>query len=178
MPLVVAGPGVQPGARSQFVSSIDLAPTFETIAGLRPKSYRSGTSFASSLDNPQAPGGRFVFMEHTYAKLQPGEVDSDKSSGGDIQQVPSYIAVRGKHGLLARFDLDDSARGTDYAYELYRYDVPWEDRNVFATDHDKPWARELMRRLRAWDGCEPAGVPSTQPLIRLPSGCDQVDCPC
>ena len=155
VPLVVAGPGVQPGARSQLVSSIDLAPTFETIAGLRPKSYRSGTSFASSLDDPRAPGGRFVFMEHTYARLQPGEVDSDTSSGGDIQQVPSYIAVRGKRGLLARFDLDDSARGTDHAYELYRYDVPWEERNVFATDHDKPWARELMRRLRAWDGCEP-----------------------
>ena len=109
-------------------------------------------------------------MEHTYAKLQPGEVDSDKSSGGDIQQVPSYIAVRGKRGLLARFDLDDSARGTDYAWELYRYDVPWEDRNVFATDHDKPWARELMRRLRAWENCRLRSaarhsLPSPQPLI-------------
>ena len=46
--------------------------------------------------------------------------------------------------------------GTDYAWELYRYDVPWEDRNVFAEDHDKPWARELMRRLRMWDDCAPA----------------------
>jgi arylsulfatase A-like enzyme len=156
VPLVVVGPGVSPGKRSQFVSSLDLAPTFETLAGLQPKSYRSGTSFADSLKSPRARGGRFVFMEHTYAKLQPGEVDSDRASGGDIQQVPSYVAVRGKRGLLARIDLDDSARGTNYAYELYRYDVPWEDRNVFATDHDKPWARELMRRLEAWDGCTPA----------------------
>ncbi len=156
VPLVVVGPGVKPGVRKQFVSSIDLAPTFETIAGLRPKSYRSGTSFASSLAAPRAQGGRFVFMEHTYAKLRRGEVDSDRSSGGDIQSIPSYIAVRGKHGLLARFDLDNSPRGTDYAWELYDYDVPWEDRNVFATDHQKPWARQLMRRLEGWENCAPA----------------------
>ena len=156
VPLVVVGPGVKQGPRSQFVSSIDLAPTFETLAGLRPKAYRSGNSFASSLTAPRAPGDRFTFMEHTYAKLRAGEVDSDRSSGGDIQSIPSYIAVRGTRGLLARFDLDNSPRGTDYAWELYRYDVPWEDRNVFATDHDLPWARELMRRLRTWENCAPA----------------------
>jgi arylsulfatase A-like enzyme len=155
VPLVVTGPGVQPGARSQFVSSIDLAPTLETLAGLKPKAYRSGTSFASSLGDRRAPGGRFVFMEHTYAKLQPNEVDSDRAIGGDIQQVPSYLAVRGKHGLLARFDLDNSARGTRYAWELYDERAGFEKTNVFSRDHDKPWARELMSRLRDWDGCEP-----------------------
>jgi arylsulfatase A-like enzyme len=155
VPLVVTGPGVQPGRRSQLVSSIDLAPTFETLAGLKPKAYRSGTSFAPSLADPRATGGRFAFMEHTYAKLQPGEVDSDRATGGDIQQVPSYLAVRGKHGLLARFDLDNSARGTRYAWELYDERAGFEKTNVFSRDHDKPWARELMSRLRAWDGCEP-----------------------
>ncbi len=156
VPLVVVGPDVKPGPRKQMVSSIDLASTFESLAGLRPASYRSGNSFANSLRAPRASGGRFTFMEHTYAKLRVGEVDSDRSSGGDIESIPSYIAVRGKHGLLARFDLDNSQRGTDYAWELYRYDVPWEDRNVFATDHDKPWARELISRLKAWEDCAPA----------------------
>lgn len=156
VPLVVAGPGVVPGPRRQLVSSLDLAPTFETLAGLRPKPYRSGTSFADSLRVPKARGGRFAFMEHTYAPIEPGEVDSDAASGGDIAAIPSYVAVRGKRGLLVRFDLDDARRRTDFAWELYRYDVPWEDRNVFATDHDKPWARELRRRLQAWDGCAPA----------------------
>jgi hypothetical protein len=55
-----------------------------------------------------------------------------------------------------RVDLDNTWRGTDYAWELYRYDVPWEDRNVFAEDHVRPWARQLMRRLRTWDDCAPA----------------------
>jgi arylsulfatase A-like enzyme len=156
VPLVVTGPGVQPGTRRQFVSNIDLAPTFESLAGLRPPEYRSGISFTGSLRAPRARGGRFVFYDHTYAKSRAGEVDSDRAVGGDVQSIPSYIAARGKRGLLVRVDLDNSWRGTDYAWELYRYDVAWEDRNVFAEEHDKPWARELMRRLRMWDDCAPA----------------------
>lgn len=156
VPLVVTGPGVRPGIREQFVSNLDLAPTFEELAGLRVPAYRSGTSFAASLRRPWVPGGRFVFFDHTYAKSRAGEVDDDTSSGGDLESIPSYIAVRGRRGLLVRVDLDNSWRGTDHAWELYRYDVPWEDRNVFAEDHDRPWARELMRRLRMWEDCAPA----------------------
>ena len=156
VPLVVVGPDVAPGPRRQFVSNLDLSSTFESLAGLRSPRYRSGTSFADSLRRPRAPGGRFVFFDHTFATAQPGEVDSDEAVGGDIESIPSYIGVRGMRGLLVRFDLDNTWRGTDYAWELYRYDVPWEDRNVFAEDHDKPWARELMRRLQLWDDCAPA----------------------
>ncbi len=156
VPLVVTGPGVKQGARHQFVSSLDLASTFESLAGLRAPGYRSGTSFAQTFGQPRAAGGRFVFFEHTYARSRAGEVDDDSIVGGDIESIPSYIAVRGKRGLLVRIDLDNTWRGTNHAWELYRYDVPWEDRNVFAQDHDKPWARELMRRLGMWEDCTPA----------------------
>jgi arylsulfatase A-like enzyme len=156
VPLVVTGPGVRPGTRHQFVSNLDLSSTFESLAGLSPPKYRSGNSFAQSLRRPRTAGGRFVFYDHTYAMSRAGEVDDDTAVGGDIESIPSYIGVRGKRGLLVRIDLDDSWRGTDHAWELYRYDVPWEDRNVFAQDHDRPWARELMRRLRMWDDCAPA----------------------
>jgi len=77
-------------------------------------------------------------------------------SGGTIDIIPSLIAVPGTRGLLVRFDLDNSWRGTDYAWELYRYDQPWEDTNVFADDHDLPWARDLKRRLERWVDCNPA----------------------
>ena len=156
VPLVVTGPGVTHGTRDQFVSNLDLASTFESLAGIRAPSYRSGTSFAQTLRLPRAPGGRFVFFEHTYSQSRAGEVDDDSSVGGDIETIPSYIGVRGKRGLLVRVDLDNSWRGTDHAWELYRYDVPWENRNVFAQDHDRPWARDLMRRLRSWEDCPPA----------------------
>ena len=36
-----------------------------------------------------------------------------------------------------------------------RYDVPWEDRNVFAEDHDLPWVQDLKRRLELYDDCRP-----------------------
>jgi arylsulfatase A-like enzyme len=156
VPLVVTGPGVVPGVRDQLVSSLDLASTFEQLAGLTPADYRSGTSFAPQLADPRAAGGRFAFMEHTWAQLQPGEVDADRNSGGTVDVVPSYIAVRSARGLLVRVDLDRRWGQHRYAWELYRYDRPWEDKNVFATDHTKPWARELMDRLLRWDGCEPA----------------------
>ena len=156
VPLVVVGPDVVTGPRDQFVNNIDLAPTFEELAGLQPKRFRSGRSFAETLRTAQAPGARYAFFEHTYAKSQPGEVDTDEGSGGTIDIIPSYVAVRGERGLLVRVDLDSTWQGTDHAWELYRYDVPWEDTNVFAEDHDEPWARDLKRRLELYDGCAAA----------------------
>ncbi|GGR51093.1 arylsulfatase A-like enzyme [Nocardioides luteus] len=156
VPMVVVGPDVVPGERSQFVSNIDLAPTFLDLAGAETPSWTAGTSFAQALTRPKAEGGRYAFFEHTYAKAHPGEVDLDRGSGGTIDIIPSYIAVRSAKGLLVRFDLDNSWKGTDYAYELYRYDRPWEDTNVFAEDHTKPYAEDLMRRLDDYEGCAPA----------------------
>ena len=156
VPLVVVGPDVVRGTRRQFVNNLDLAPTFEELAGLEPANFRSGISFAATLTRPRARTARYAFFEHTYALSVRGELDPDLHAGQSTYLVPSFIAVRGDRGLLARFDLDKSWKGTNYAWELYRYDVPWEDTNVFATDHMEPWARDLMERLRRWEDCTPA----------------------
>jgi arylsulfatase A-like enzyme len=155
VPLVVAGPGVVPGRREQVVSNIDLASTIEALAGAEPSGERAGRSFAETLGTPTAPGGRYVFMEHTYGPVLPGEPDADLGSGGRLDIIPSYVAVRGEEGLLVRVDLDRTFYGDDFAWELYRYDRPWEDVNVFDSDHDLPYARELRRRLEAWVDCAP-----------------------
>lgn len=158
VPLVVTGPGVVPGPREQWVSNTDLASTLEDLAGVRPDDEaRVGTSFAPSLTRPDADGPRFVFFEHLHGPVLPGEPDADLGSGGRLDVIPSYVAVRGARGLLVRVDLDQTPDGVDHAWELYDYaDQPWEDVNVFARDHDRAWARNLMRRLEAWDGCAPA----------------------
>lgn len=157
VPLVVAGPGVPQGRRSQFVSNIDLAPTFERMAGLKVPGSVSGVSFLDSLKDPKAPGQRrFAFFDHTWAPAERGEVDGDQASHSVIAQIPSYIGVRGARGLLVRFDLDDNPRRVRYAWELYDYRAGFEKTNVFTRDHGQPWARELMRRLRTWDDCAPA----------------------
>jgi arylsulfatase A-like enzyme len=155
VPLVVTGPGIRPGHRRQYVSNIDFAPTFERLAGIDPPASVSGVSFARSLHHPRARSRHFVFFDHTYGRSLPGEVDDDTALGGDLEQIPSYIGVRGRQGLLVRFDLDDSWRGHRYAWELYRYRTGFEKTNVFARDHGLPWARVLMHRLRMWDGCDP-----------------------
>ena len=156
VPLVVDGPRVRPGPRQQFVSNIDLAPTFERLAGVQPPGYVSGLSFARSLHHPRAHGRKYAFFDHTYGRSEPGEVDDD-SGAKNLEQIPSYIGVRGKQGLLVRDDLDDTWKGHRYAWELYRYDSGFFERtNVFASDHEQPWARDLMRRLKLWDDCDPA----------------------
>ena len=45
VPFIVVGPDVVPGPRSQVISNVDLAPTFERLAGLTPLSKRAGRSF-------------------------------------------------------------------------------------------------------------------------------------
>ena len=49
VPLLVTGPGVVPGARKEVTSNIDLAPTFEELAGLAPAPYRSGALARADL---------------------------------------------------------------------------------------------------------------------------------
>lgn len=156
VPMIVVGPDVVPGHRRQFVNNIDLAPTIEELAGLTPKRYRAGRSFARILRAPRAPGGGYAVFEHTIAGAagETERVDADQRSGGAIGIIPSYVAIRGPRGLLARFDLD-KGRGTRYAWELYRYDAGFEKTNVFARDHRKPYARDLMRRLLLSVGCAP-----------------------
>jgi arylsulfatase A-like enzyme len=156
VPLVVVGPGVVPGTRSQFVNNIDLAPTFEQLARLKPKPFRAGRSFLPLLRRPQMSGGRYALFEHTVAGARNAteRVDADRRSDGTIAIIPSYVAIRGPQGLLARFDLDKGL-GRRYAWELYRYEDGFEKTNVFARDHTKPYARDLMRRLRLAIGCTP-----------------------
>ncbi len=154
VPMIVVGPDVVPGPRSQFVNNIDLAPTLERLAGLTPKPYRTGRSFAGLLTRPRAAGGGYALFEHTVAGARNERVDADRASGGTIGIIPSYVAIRGPRGLLARFDLDKGA-GRRYAWELYDYDRGFERTNVFARDHRKPYARDLMRRLLLAVGCTP-----------------------
>ncbi len=52
VPLLVVGPGVRPGERPEVVSNIDLASTFEDLAGIRSPRYRSGLSLVPTFEDP------------------------------------------------------------------------------------------------------------------------------
>lgn len=153
VPLVVFGPDVDRGDRAQFVSNVDLAPTFEELAGARPVAERAGTSFADVLRDKNADGAKYALFEHYYMKMGTGP-DAEVARGGTTNLVPSFIAIRSERGVLARFDLDNSWNGTDYAWEAYSYkNLTWEKTNRVRQLWNKPWMKDLRRRLDRFDRC-------------------------
>ncbi len=158
VPLVVVGPRVTPGSRSQIVGNVDLAPTFETIAGVTPRSDRTGRTFLPILRNPAATGNRYTFFQHTYSRTNPDtDPDADTDIGGSSVTLPSYVAVRSKNLLLVKWDLDKSYAGTDYAYELYDYRKnAYERTNLYAKNRRKPWVQELRTKIEQFSVCTPA----------------------
>ncbi|HYH34280.1 MAG TPA: sulfatase-like hydrolase/transferase [Nocardioides sp.] len=153
VPLLVTGPGVVPGVRSELVSNLDLAPTLEELAGLRPAAYRSGTSLLPGLVDPTADRRRYTFFEHTWAPSL--GVDPDAAhAGGTTDSVPSYLAVRSHDGLLVRLDLDPSWEGTDHAWEFYDYGATgWEQANGYADPVHRDDVSRLAERMAAFEEC-------------------------
>ena len=145
VPFLVTGPGVVPGPRTELTSNIDVAPTMEDLAGLRPARYRAGVSLVPTFADPDLDRRDHVFVEHTWAPSL--GFDPDRwYSGRENDAVPSYVAVRTRHALLVRLDLDSSWDGTDVAWEYYDYRASrFERTNAFA---DPRHAAEVAR-LRA-----------------------------
>jgi N-acetylglucosamine-6-sulfatase len=156
VPLLVTGPTVRPGSRRAVVSTLDLAPTLEDLAGLRTPAYRAGTSLLPDLVGSRPDRRRFAFVEHTWAASL--GLDPDAAyAGGTMDSIPSYVAVRSRRGLLVRYDLDPSWEGVDPAVELYDYgDAAWERRNVAADPAARPLLERLSRRLAQYDACAAA----------------------
>jgi arylsulfatase A-like enzyme len=158
VPMVVVGPGVVPGARSQVINNVDVASTFEEIAGLAPADHRAGSSFLPALRSPAASSNRYAFFEHTYSRTNPDtDPDADSDVGGSSVTLPSYLAVRSKDALLVRWDLDKSYAGTNYAYELYDYRVNrYEKTNLYARLRNEPWVQDMQNRIEQYSTCAPA----------------------
>ena len=154
VPLLVTGPGVVPGSRTEMVSNIDLASTFEDLAGLDPPGYRAGTSIATTFRDPAVDRRGYTFFEHTWAPSL--GVDPDRPySGGTLDVIPSYVAVRSRDGLLVRLDLDPDWAGTDVAWEYYDYRAsPFERTNEFADPTHADDVTRLRRRLEKFLDCQ------------------------
>ena len=54
MPLIVAGPGVRPGARIEYAEQVDIVPTLCYLAGVEPPPNADGRILAEALTNPPA----------------------------------------------------------------------------------------------------------------------------
>ncbi len=157
VPLLVTGPGVVPGARREVTSNIDLAPTFEEIAGLPPVPFRSGLSLVPTFAEPKLVRQSYAFLEHTQQTLTGGDPDA-AYAGAELDRIPSYTAVRSRTGLLARFDLDPRRRKVRWGYEFYSYRRHgWERRNDVADPRRRDEVARMMARLEAFDHCREKG---------------------
>ena len=137
-----------------MVSNIDWAPTFEVLAGLRSPAYRSGTSLVPTFADPAARVGDYVFFEHTFSKSRPGADPDRPFTGGGLNVIPSYIAVRSRTTLLVRNDLDRRWGHDRYAYGLYDYtDHRWERTNAYDDPAHAAEVAALMAKLDQWDAC-------------------------
>jgi arylsulfatase A-like enzyme len=130
VPLVVTGPGIVAGARSTPVSHVDLAPTFQELAGLpEPVPAWPGVSLAGSLRSGDEPPDHPVAME-----IGPG-------APGGVESVVQQAIRDASWKLVTSLEND---RVADALYDLEA--DPGERRNV-AAGHPEVVAR-LKDRLR------------------------------
>jgi arylsulfatase A-like enzyme len=144
---------VVPGARDEVVSNIDLAPTFEDLAGLEPAAYRSGTSLVPTFGDTGVDRRDVMFVEHTWAPSL--GFDPDRSySGGTIDRIPSYVAARSRTGLLVRLDLDPGWDEEQVAWEYYDLrDADHERTNSFSDPAKQEEVTRLRTRLEEFLAC-------------------------
>ena len=154
VPLLVVGPGVEPGVRSTMTSNIDLASTFEDLAGARSPAYRSGHSLVETFADPRAQVRDLVFFEHTAyaaARLDPDKALLDEN---EYHRTPSYVAVRSRNDLLVRYDLDPTLSGVDTAWGFYDYTRGgWERANEYGERAHADRISRLKRKLHEFDAC-------------------------
>jgi N-acetylglucosamine-6-sulfatase len=102
VPLIVTGPGVPAGhTAGQLASNIDLAPTFESLAGLPVPADVDGHSLAA-LWHGQDPADwrQAILVEHHGPDFSPGDPDRQTQAPGD---PPSYEAIRTATALYVRY---------------------------------------------------------------------------
>ena len=117
-----SGPAWSPGPRDAMVSNIDWAPTFEELAGLPSPPYRSGRSLVPTLADPAAGAWRLrVLRAHLLDEPTRATTPTAPFTGGGLNVIPSYVAVRSRTALLVRNDLDRRWGRHRYAYEFYDY---------------------------------------------------------
>ncbi len=133
VPLIVDGPGVPHGRTvPQLVQNVDLAPTFESLAGLTPAASVEGRSLLPLLHPGSAPAWRTVGLVEHQGDDQPS--DPDYEGGGS--DPTTYKAIRIEAPRLPHFSGPVDAVYVEYqnaAHELEYYDIakdPYELTNI------------------------------------------------
>lgn len=146
VPLIVRGPGVPTGRTiPQLASNIDLAPTFEELAGLKVPRTVDGHSLGA-LWHGQHPRDwqQAILIEHHGPDDRAGDPDAQTNAQGD---PPSYEAVRTENALYVLY-----VNGDQEYYDTAR--------DPLELDNLAPGGvpRELKRTLVALEHCHNGGT--------------------
>jgi iduronate 2-sulfatase len=93
VPLIIAAPGVNPGARSGLAEQVDIYPTLCDLAGLPKPKHLQGRSLKPMLDDPSAKGRQFAIS----TMIAPHTKQTGRSLRTDAFR---YIAWEGGEELL------------------------------------------------------------------------------
>lgn len=139
IPLVIRGPGIRAGSRSdRQVSLVDLTTTLAELMSLSPTLITDGESFAPTLRDPAEAGFRDTMLVQTGAK-DPSARFRGWAYRGVLTQRYSYgrrVNNGPTDGFLYDRDLD-----------------PFELRNVLTEEHYASVRRELERRYLLLADC-------------------------
>jgi N-acetylglucosamine-6-sulfatase len=102
VPLIVVGPGIKPGSvSSDLAENVDLAPTFEQLAGRTPPPRVDGRSLARILHGRTPDVWRdAVLIEHHHPPTPTGDPDHQSAPSGN---PPSYEALRTSQYLYVEY---------------------------------------------------------------------------
>jgi N-acetylglucosamine-6-sulfatase len=149
VPLVVVGPGIQPGMRiDALAENIDLAPTFEELAGHASSPAVEGRSLVPLLEGRQPEHWRrAAFVEHRGPDVNPADPDFPDPESGN---PPSYKAIRFENALYVEY--------VDGEHEYYDLAAdPFELRNVYA-DLGRARRAQLHRYVVRFARCHGAAL--------------------
>jgi arylsulfatase A-like enzyme len=91
VPLIVAGPGVEGASSSSLiVQNVDLRPTLDSLAGIRPQSQVDGMAFLP-LPEPGSLWRGAALIEHHGEDMIKNDPDYEPVGVGI---PPSYVALR------------------------------------------------------------------------------------
>lgn len=161
VPLIVGGSAVPPSergtSRDEVVMNVDLAPTFEDIAGaVTPTPDRDGTSLLPLVESGQeVPWREMAYVEHVKP---PSAIAENPDQEKSTNRVPTYWAVRSADALLveSRLTLTDvtGALVSESGFEYYT-GLSAEDgyESINAYHPGNPQVQRMRQALAAFQEC-------------------------
>ncbi|QEG21381.1 Choline-sulfatase [Mariniblastus fucicola] len=150
VPLLVAGPGIDPGRSSHLLAHIDIGPTIVQLAGGSTPSFVDGVSFASVIANPEnaAAVRDSVLIENFETRTMFGAEHEFASTG---LRLKTAIYVEWATGGREYFNL---SRDPDQIENIYSQ-IPLSNKQTFANK---------LRKMKSW---APASASFRKPYFDL-----------